>query len=151
MGDLTLQVKLALDEGHACDKGLIGVKLDKSKCFDRLTPRISALLMLAFGLPLSLVRVFLGLYSSARRVVCYNRWLLPTPITTSSGVFQGCSLCLLCINLHMAVWALMLKNVQGIKPFAFIDDSYIIGTSEAIPQIQSAVDLTRMWANRPGS
>ena len=150
MGDLTLQVKLALDEDHACDKGLIGMKLDKSKCFDRLTPRISALLMLAFGLPLSLVRVFLGLYSSARRVVCYNRWSLPTPITTSSGVFQGCSLSLLCINLHMAVWALMLRNVQGIKPFAFIDDSYFIGTSEAIPQLQSAVDLTRMWDELTG-
>ena len=158
MCDLTTQIKLDLDKGHATNCGLIGVKLDKTKCFDRLTPRISALLMLAFGLPLTLVRVFLGLYNTAKRVVFYNRWALPVPISTASGVFQGCSLSLLCINLHMAVWALILRNVPQIKPFAFIDDSYILGDKDAIPQLQLAVDLTRslneykcnIFASSPG-
>ena len=150
MCDLTTQIKLDLDKGHATNCGLIGVKLDKTKCFDRLTPRISALLMLAFGLPLTLVRVFLGLYNTAKRVVFYNRWALPAPISTASGVFQGCSLSLLCINLHMAVWALILRNVPQIKPFAFIDDSYILGDKDAIPQLQLAVDLTRLWDNLTG-
>ena len=150
MCDLTTQIKLDLDKGHATHSGLIGVKLDKTKCFDRLTPRISALLMLAFGLPLTLVRVFLGLYNTAKRVVFYTRWALPTPISTASGVFQGCSLSLLCINLHMAVWALILRNVPQIKPFAFIDDSYILGDKDAIPQLQLAVDLTRLWDNLTG-
>ena len=150
MCDLTTQIKLDLDKGHATKCGLIGVKLDKTKCFDRLTPRISALLMLAFGLPLTLVRVFLGLYNTAKRVVFYTRWALPVPISTASGVFQGCSLSLLCINLHMAVWALILRNVPQIKPFAFIDDSYILGDKDAIPQLQLAVDLTRLWDNLTG-
>ena len=150
MCDLTTQIKLDLDKGHTTRCGLIGVKLDKTKCFDRLTPRISALLMLAFGLPLTLVRVFLGLYNTAKRVVFYTRWALPVPISTASGVFQGCSLSLLCINLHMAVWALILRNVPQIKPFAFIDDSYILGDKDAIPQLQLAVDLTRLWDNLTG-
>ena len=146
-------LKLALDEGHACDKGLIGMKLDKSKCFDRLTPRISALLMLAFGLPLSLVRVFLGLYSSASRVVCYNRWSLPTPITTSSGVFQGCSLSLLCINLHMAVWGVDVEErtrhqtlcIHWRQLYHWHQWSHSSVTISSWPYQDVG------WANRPGS
>ena len=89
-------------------------------------------------------------FSLGSIVVFYNRWALPAPISTASGVFQGCSLSLLCINLHMAIWALILRNVPQVKPFAFIDDSYIIGDKDAIPQLQLAVDLTRLWDNLTG-
>ena len=63
-----MQAKLAVDKAHTSGPAVAGIKIDKAKCFDRLTPQILALLMLAFGLPLSLVRFFLAIYSSSRTI-----------------------------------------------------------------------------------
>ena len=103
-----------------------------------------------FRLPLPFVRFFLAVYSSCRRSVVYNRWCLPEPITTSSGVFQGCSLSLLCINLHMGVWALMMRSFDGVSAYAFIDDSYLLASQDALQQLQGAVEATRLWDELTG-
>ena len=50
----------------------------------------------------------------------------------------------------MAVWALMMRSIEGVRPFAFIDDSYLIGDRNAIQQLQAAINITKMWDELTG-
>ena len=57
MSQLQTQFKIALDHSVANNTPLGGLKLDKSKCFDRLIPTTSCALMLAIVVPKEIVTV----------------------------------------------------------------------------------------------
>ena len=61
------QLRSDLDVAKHEDEVLVGLKLDKSKCFDRLIPAMAGVLMLAFGLPRGVVHFFLQIYANLRR------------------------------------------------------------------------------------
>ena len=44
-------LRLDIDTAQHADQDLIGVKLDKAKCFDRIVPSITCALFLVLGLP----------------------------------------------------------------------------------------------------
>ena len=50
----------------------------------------------------------------------------PGPLTNRNCIRQGCSLSILAINGIMAAWSLVVQQVPGVRPFAFIDDTYLI-------------------------
>lgn len=61
-----MDLQLQIDRAHSFSSPLVGVKLDKSKCFDSLLPSLSAALMITFGLPAFLARGFFSLvYTNA--------------------------------------------------------------------------------------
>ena len=137
--------KLRLDEARSTNAQMIGIKLDKSKCFDRLIPSVSAAIMLALGVPFQVVNMFAKLYSSLRRFLTYQKWTSSTPTTTANGVIQGCSLSLLAINSHMAVWCLLLQQYQEITSAVFIDDCYLFTHLEHVRILQQAMETTSSW------
>ena len=65
MSAVHTQLRLDLDTAKDDSEVLVGLKLDKSKCFDRLIPAVAGVLMLAFGLPRGVVHFFLQIYQPA--------------------------------------------------------------------------------------
>lgn len=58
MSEVHTQIQLEVDHAHSFHGAFAGLKLDKSKCFDRLLPKLCAVLMLALGLPAHLCSGF---------------------------------------------------------------------------------------------
>ena len=69
MSTVSNMMKLHVDIAHATDDPIVGVKLDKAKCFDRIVPEYIAALFLAFGLPKNFVSFFTRMYRGLTRHV----------------------------------------------------------------------------------
>ena len=145
MSEVHLTVQMEIDHAHSFRGSFAAVKLDKSKCFDRLMPKLCAAIMLTLGLPLGFVRAFLGLYTRMTRFLSFKQWTRAQPISTPNGVVQGCSLSLLCINLHMAIWAWLVDHIDGVDFRAFIDDTYLWTRQSSIDGLVAAVRATELW------
>ena len=145
MAEVHMTIQLEIDAAHSFQGSFAGLKLDKSKCFDRLIPKLCAALMLARGLPRGLVCGFMALYTRMTRYLSFKQWTRSQPISTANGVVQGCSLSLLCINLHMAVWAWLTANIDGVEFRAFIDDTYLWTRLPSIDKLVAAVRATELW------
>ncbi len=145
MSSVFSKMQLQIDSTVATHDNLIGLKLDKSKCFDRLVPSIVASLFVAFGLPIGLTKFFLQIYQGLKRFMCYKQWISTRPTTAPNGLVQGCSLSLLAINLQMSVWTMMLRKLTEIQAAVFIDDSYLWTNAIHLSLLQQAVDITHEW------
>ena len=145
MSEVHLTIQMEIDHAHSFQGSFAAVKLDKSKCFDRLMPKLCAAIMLTLGLPLGFVRAFLGLYTRMTRFLSFKQWTRARPISTPNGVVQGCSLSLLCINLHMAIWAWLVGHIEGVDFRAFIDDTYLWTRQPSIDGLVAAVRATELW------
>ena len=145
MAEVHMTVQQEIDAAHCLQGSFSGLKLDKSKCFDRLIPKLCAALMLALGLPRGLVCGFLALYTRMTRYLSFKQWTRSQPISTANGVVQGCSLSLLCINLHIAVWAWLMVHIDGVDFRAFIDDTYLWTRLPSIDKLVAAVRATELW------
>ena len=147
---LQTDLKLKLDCARTENQKIVGIKLDKSKCFDRLIPGISAAIMLSLGVPFPVVNIFAKLYNGLQRFLCYKDWTCPTPTTAANGVIQGCSLSLLAINCHMAIWACFLQKHEALSVAAYIDDCYLWTHLENIRILNEAMALTTSWDSLTG-
>lgn len=112
MSEVHMTMQLEIDQAHSFQGHFAALKLDKAKCFDRLTPKLCAAIMLALWLPQGFVCGFLALYTRVQRYLSFKQWTRAQPISTPNGVVQGCSLSLLCINVHMAIWVWILSNMK---------------------------------------
>lgn len=79
------------------------------------------------------------------RFLSFKQWTRAQPISTANGVAQGCSLSLLCINIHMAVWAWIISNIDGVNFRAFIDDTYLWTRLATVDKLVAAVQATELW------
>ena len=145
MSDVPYALRLEIDQALVNEDSLVGLKLDKAKCFDRIIPSTTAALFLAFGIPAHVVRIFLKLYSSLRRFLSYKGWCSPIHTTAANGVAQGCSFSLIAINIHMKVWILLLKYIPEISAHAFIDDAYLWAKLSNAASLQTAIQITQVW------
>ena len=150
MSSVHTQMQLHIDTAHANSVDLVGLKLDKSKCFDRLVPAIVASLFVIFGLPIGLTTFFLQLYQGLKRYMCYKQWVSTRPTTAPNGLIQGCSLSLLAINLQMTVWTLMLEKFSEISVAIFVDDSYLWAKATNTAVLQRAFQITLDWDDMVG-
>ena len=150
MSDVFNQLQLQVDDSVSKKDGLIGLKLDKSKCFDRLVPSISAALFIAYGLPSTITLFFTKFYNDQKRFLAYKEWISDKPTTACNGLIQGCSLSLLAINLHMSVWVNFLKCMPDIHMCAFIDDSYIWVKYHLAELLTRAIQVTQLWDQMVG-
>lgn len=142
-------IQLDIDNAKTVQNPIMGLKLDKAKCFDRLLPSITAALFLAFGLPQGLTTFFLQIYVGLKRYMTYKQWTSKVLSTCSNGLAQGCSLSLIAINLHMAVWTLMIQHLP-VSSSIFIDDSYLWTKVENKRWLEEAMRLTILWDNKTG-
>lgn len=150
LSHLQTDLKLQLDNARTNQSEIIGIKLDKSKCFDRLIPSVSAAIMLSLGSPFQVVNMFARLYNGLQRFLCYQIWTCPTPTTAANGVIQGCSLSPLAINCHMAIWSLYLQEQENLCAAAYIDDCYLWTYLDNIRALQEAMKITTNWDNLTG-
>lgn len=137
-------LRLDIDNAKHHNHGLVGIKLDEAKCFDRLLPSHTCALFLAFGLPKGLVNIFSKLYQGLHRHMCYKGWMNPVPTTTSSGVAQGCSLSLIAVNVHTKDWFHLLEHLPDITLRAYIDDAYLWCRVQSVAKLDKAVQVTRL-------
>ena len=79
------------------------------------------------------------------RFLSFKQWTRDQPITTPNGVAQGRSLSLLCINIHMAIWAWLVCHIDGVDFRAFIDDTYLWTRLPSIDNLVAAVRATELW------
>ena len=116
---------LTIDAAKEAGDPLIGVKIDKAKCFDRILPQYAGVLMLTFGVPQCIVSVFLKLYSQLERHLQFKSWFAPVATHGANGVAQGCSLSLIAVNVHMKAWVHLLEALPNVTAKAFVDDAYL--------------------------
>ena len=145
MSNVYTSIRLDIDSAKAEHDDLIGIKIDKSKCFDRLIPQQVAILFLAFGLPQTLVNGFLKIYKQLRRHLCFKEWCSPIPTSASNGVAQGCSLSLLAINTVTMVWTRLIARLPNICAKAFIDDAYLWARISHLQSLRDAWQVTALW------
>ena len=150
MSEVFSRVQLEIDFAKQQNTDLIGLKLDKSKCFDRLIPSVTSSLFLAFGVPVTVVTFFIQMYTNLRRFLAYKEWISPTSTTAANGLIQGCSMSLLAINVHMAVWAIFMDRIPHVNSSVFIDDSYLWAKAVNVASLQMAIQTTESWDDLVG-
>ena len=144
MTDVHTRIRLEIDHAKTTGCHLLGVKLDKSKCFDRLIPTVTAALFLAFGLPVGISMFFTKMHLGLHRYMNYKEWTSHISTTSSNGLAQGCSLSLLAINVHMAVWHVFIQHLPVLSA-TFIDDCYLWASISNAACIEKAIELTGLW------
>ena len=145
MSSISVGLRLELDAAQAQAHDIVGIKLDQSKCFDRIIPSVAGALFLAFGLPKGIVSVFLRMYAGFKKHISYRGWVARRHSTAANGVAQGCSLSLIAINVYMAVWARFMSLIPHVSCRAFIDDAYLWAHIDHIAQLRIALDMTTQW------
>lgn len=150
MSTIHTTLRLQIDDAKSNDQHLCGIKVDKSKCFDRIIPATTAMLFLAFGLPQGLATFFLDMYGNFKRHLAYLSWTSPTATTGTNGVVQGCSLSLIAVNLNMAVWAIMVSRIPHVVACAFIDDAYLWVQLQHCHLLSKAIDISEQWDSLSG-
>lgn len=66
MADISVGLRVDIDEAQAEHDPIVGIKLDQSKCFDRIVPSFAGALFLVFGMPKGVVGMFLKLYQGLK-------------------------------------------------------------------------------------
>lgn len=145
MVDVPLGIRMDADASPLTGQHVAGLKLDKSKAFDRVVIKVAIMLMLACGIPRQLVTFFGSLYHGLHRYTCFGKWISNTPISTPCGVIQGCSLSLIAINLMNLVWGIFMSSFKNLTARSFVDDLYLWGPYSAIEDRKMAYDVSNYW------
>eukprot|EP00438_Fugacium_kawagutii_P018531 Skav213257 [mRNA] locus=scaffold1311:167701:170460:+ [translate_table: standard] len=124
---------------------LIGFKLDRSKCFDRICPHLICELGKTLGLPQPFINVWSQVYQDFRRLLTVGQFIDPTPIPSSNGVAQGDSASVLAINILMTGWAAVISSIPHVDHYAFIDDAYLMASGQHFDHLCSALDATKLY------
>ena len=150
MASVSVGLRLDIDTARCEQSDLVGIKLDQSKCFDRIVPAIAGVLFLAFGMPKGVVNVFLKTYVGLKKHLSYRGWVSRAHSTCANGVAQGCSLSLLAINTFMAVWVKFVSLIPHVTCKVFIDDAYLWVRIQHLHHLQTALLVTKQWNNLIG-
>ena len=145
MTHIATDLRLQIDKANLEETALIGIKLDKSKCFDLIVPNYIAALFLSFGMDKKIVNFFLGMYKGLHRHLFYKSWAAPQPTTAANGVAQGCSLSLVAMNLYSMVWVCLLRHLPEVTVRAFVDDAYLWTHVINVHILEKALAVTELW------
>ena len=150
MTSIHTNLQIQIDAAMHHSSPLIGVKLDKAKCFDRVLPNLVIALLLAFGLPPFFANFVARMYEGIHRHMSYKGWSSPKATTAANGIPQGCSISLLAINLYMFVWIKLLEHLPNITAKAFVDDAYLWCALQHAHELQTAITITDLWDELSG-
>ena len=145
MSNLSNEVRLELDSANLDGDTVVGIKLDKSKAFDRIIPQFAACLFVAFGIPTHVASIFIRMYQGMHKHLAFRSWTSPVPVTHANGVAQGCSFSILAMNAYNKVWYHLIENLPGIAVRAYIDDAYLWCRIIDLHHLKTAVQLTGVW------
>ena len=140
--ELAARVEDALLSGDR----LYGILLDYAKCFDRLPHSIMLNLAKAMGAPPRLLSPLSRMYHSLRRRFKFNG-SVGAEFHATNGIFQGCPLSVVLLNLLVCIWANVITTETPAIPMAYADDATTIGARAAVEQAGS---LTTEFCNLTG-
>lgn len=150
MSDISTGLQIQIDNAKRVNEHFVGLKLDKSKCFDRLIPSVSSALFAALGIPSFVINFFLQLYTNLKRFMTYKTWIAENYTTCSNGLVQGCSFSLLAINAHMCIWSIFMSRLPYLQAKIFIADSYLWSPVSQLKWLVEAIRITEQWDNLVG-
>jgi hypothetical protein len=120
---------------------MIGISLDRSKCFDSIHATFATWLMVKLGLPAGLGMTISNFYSSSNRYFRVARRC--GPAFKSFSMLQGCSFSVLAVNLLFSV---LIKRLETAAPrvisFYYIDDAHMMAPAAHAEQFYQAVEET---------
>ena len=124
--DIAHIIAARCEHAIAFHKPMCGIKLDRSKCFDRIIPKIVADLAKILGMDPKFWKVRLQVYEDFRRFLCMGHAIPKTSLSNLNGVAQGDAASAVAINILMTEWTALVESIPGIEHFAFIDDCYLL-------------------------
>lgn len=95
---------------------LVGIKLDRSKCFDRIVVPITVALGEKLGLDSKYLKTWAKLYNGFERYICWHSFISDSPLMASNGVAQGDTSSVLAINILMSAWAFVVQSFSCMLP-----------------------------------
>ena len=143
--DISHHLAIRSESAIAHGKSLIGIKIDRSKCFDRIIPALIAAIGEKLGLDKKYLHVWQQLYHDFQRFLSYDQFILPDSLKSHNGIAQGDVGSVLGINLLMTAWCRLMSVFQDIQSFVYIDDAYLCTTLEHIDQLAAAIKATSLF------
>ena len=129
---------------------LVGIKLDRSKCFDRICVPIIVALGEKLGLDPKYLKTWAKLYNGFERFVCWHSFISEAPIIGSNGVAQGDTSSVLAVNILMSAWAFVVKAFPSIRAAVFVDDAYLYTEACNVETLAQAVAATEAFDTMAG-
>jgi len=148
--DVAHHIAIRCERAIAMKQDVIGIKIDRSKCFDRIDVPIIATLAAKLGMPQQFLYVWTQMYQGFRRFLCFSGFIDTNELGSNNGVAQGDAASVIAINVLMSVWAMVLRNFPHIETFAFIDDGYIMCDREHIDELVAAFRATMLYDQLTG-
>ena len=138
---LAIKNELAIAQGQ----GRIGIKLDRSKCFDRVVPELVGLIAIRLGMDPGFVRAWTSLYKGFQRFISYGNFITKTGLESSNGIAQGDCASVLGINILMCAWTKLMKCFTKVSSYIFIDDAYLESEQRYIEEFVAAINATKLF------
>ena len=143
--DISHHLAIRSEIAVASGKSLVGIKIDRSKCFDRIIPKIVAAIGEKLGLDSKYLHVWQQLYCGFQRFLTYEQFILPESLKSHNGIAQGDVGSVLGINLLMTAWCRLMAVFKDIQSFVYIDDAYLCTTLDNIDQLATAIHCTKLF------
>ena len=138
---LAMESELSISTGEA----IIGIKLDRSKCFDRIVVKIIVELGIVLGLDSKFLISWAKLYDGFERYICWNSCISDKPLKNSNGIAQGDTASVLAINILMSSWSLMISSFPNVRSAVFVDDAYMLAKVEHATELAQALQATKAF------
>lgn len=129
---------------------LVGIKLDRSKCFDKIFVPIIVALGEKLGLDPRFLRTWAKLYIGFERYICWHSFISESPIVGSNGIAQGDTSSVLAINILMSAWAMVVQSFSCIRAAVFVDDAYLYTEAQHVETLAQAVSVTEAFDTMAG-
>jgi len=126
-------------------QGRIGIKLDRSKCFDRVIPELIRELGERLGLDKGFLRAWSAVYVDFKRFITYGAFISKDSLHSKNGIAQGDCASVLAINILMCAWTKLMACFTKIRSFIFIDDAYVDAHQQHIHELVAAVRATELF------
>ena len=143
---LAISNELAFSKGQ----GRIGIKLDRSKCFDRVIPQLICELGSRLGLDKGFLRAWCAVYTDFKRYITYGAFISKNSLESKNGIAQGDCASVLAINTLMCAWTRIMACFTNVRSYIFIDDAYVDAEARHILELVAAVKATELFDELSG-
>ena len=126
-------------------QGRVGIKLDRSKCFDRVIPNLIKELGERLGLDKGFLRAWTAVYVDFKRFITYGSFISKDSLQSNNGIAQGDCASVLAINILMCAWTKLMACCTKVRSFIYIDDAYVDAALQDLNELIAAVRATELF------
>ena len=136
--DLAFPLMLEIEKRMLKKEAVLGILVDRAKCFDMVLIEIALQTMLALGCPAGVINALRGFYDGMTRAFRMGQnvgdWWKRT-----NGIIQGCAMSLQIVN---TIFTVLYQRVYNKAPTVtmrtFVDDSNILGQASDLAGLRAA-------------